>query len=419
MNDSTKTITQPTPSRQAGLRRLAEFLPQAGRLYASNRNSDLGPQDRGHVSLLSGHLRHRLVLETEVLDAVLSRFAPTTAEKFIQEVFWRGYFKGWLEHHPSVWASYRRDVTRLVSELEINTDLATRYEQAVSAQTGIACFDDWSEELCQVGYLHNHTRMWFASIWIFTLQLPWQLGADFFLRHLIDGDPASNTLSWRWVGGLHTKGKTYLARPSNIEKYTNGRYNPEGQLTPSAPPLFEEAQHHRQPLREVSTTDVTNGVGLLITEEDCFAETLYEAITPKACIGLLATGARSPMPVGSTASTFARQAVEDALTRASDHFGCPLKVPDEDEDWVGVLRRFAQEHRINTIVTAYAPIGPVSEKLAQVRGHLADDGITLCEVKRDYDGLTWPHATRGFFALKKIIPGILEQLQRSQTPRLL
>ena len=63
--------------------------------------------------------------------------------------------------------------------------------------------------------------MWFASIWIFTLNLPWQLGADFFMQHLLDGDPASNTLSWRWVAGIQTKGKNYLARKSNIEKYSN------------------------------------------------------------------------------------------------------------------------------------------------------------------------------------------------------
>jgi deoxyribodipyrimidine photo-lyase len=65
------------------------------------------------------------------------------------------------------------------------------------------------QELVETGYLHNHARMWFASIWIFTLRLPWELGADFFLRHLLDGDAASNTLSWRWVAGLHTKGKHY------------------------------------------------------------------------------------------------------------------------------------------------------------------------------------------------------------------
>ena len=60
-------------------------------------------------------------------------------------------------------------------------------------------------------YLHNHARMWFASIWVFTLDLPWQLGAEFFMKHLFDGDAAANTLGWRWVAGIQTQGKNYLA----------------------------------------------------------------------------------------------------------------------------------------------------------------------------------------------------------------
>ena len=97
--------------------------------------------------------------------------------------------------------------------------------------TGIDCFDAWARELVATGYLHNHARMWFASIWIFTLRLPWELGADFFLRHLIDGDPASNTLSWRWVAGLQTAGKTYLATAENIARFTGGRFAPQGLAT--------------------------------------------------------------------------------------------------------------------------------------------------------------------------------------------
>ena len=62
--------------------------------------------------------------------------------------------------------------------------------------------------------MHNHVRMWFASIWIFTLNLPWQLGADFFMQHLLDGDPASNTLSWRWVAGIPVS-YTHLTLPTS------------------------------------------------------------------------------------------------------------------------------------------------------------------------------------------------------------
>ena len=80
------------------------------------------------------------------------------------------------------------------------------------------------KELKETNYLHNHARMWFASIWIFTLDLPWELGAEFFLKHLYDGDSASNTLGWRWVAGIQTPGKHYLASEWNIKKFTNNRY---------------------------------------------------------------------------------------------------------------------------------------------------------------------------------------------------
>ena len=99
-----------------------------------------------------------------------------------------------------------------------------RFQRAIEATSGIECFDDWVKELIKYGYLHNHSRMWFASIWVHTLNLPWELGANFFLTHLLDADPASNTLSWRWVAGLHTEGKVYLANEDNIKKFTKERY---------------------------------------------------------------------------------------------------------------------------------------------------------------------------------------------------
>jgi hypothetical protein len=112
------------------------------------------------------------------------------------------------------------------------------YKKAIEGTTGIVCFNNWVEELVNENYLHNHTRMWFASIWIFTLNLPWQLGANFFMKHLLDGDSASNTLSWRWVAGLQTVGKHYLATASNISKFTNNVHKPQN-LNEDALPLNE------------------------------------------------------------------------------------------------------------------------------------------------------------------------------------
>ena len=203
------------PTREEGLRRLAAFIPKSGRDYAARRNFDL--PGHPHVSGLSPYIRHRLVTEEEALRAILGRYALSTAEKAVQEVFWRTYWKGWLELRPEIWTDYRRGVRAALDRIRTETGLRLNWEAACRGETGIDGFDHWARELAATGYLHNHARMWFASIWTFTLRLPWELGADFFLRHLLDGDPASNTLSWRWVAGLQTRGKHYLARPANVE----------------------------------------------------------------------------------------------------------------------------------------------------------------------------------------------------------
>jgi len=204
------------------LLRVEAFSGLMGRHYSAQRNTDFGPEDRTNTSTLSPYLRRRLISEDEVVAAALENHELKSAEKFVQEVFWRTYFKGWLERRPVVWTHYCETLARERARLDGDTAL----RDAMDGATGIACFDAWARELIETGYLHNHARMWLASIWIFTLRLPWVLGADFFLRHLLDGDPASNTLSWRWVGGLHTRGKHYVAAPWNIAKFTDGRFTP-------------------------------------------------------------------------------------------------------------------------------------------------------------------------------------------------
>ena len=195
------------PTRAAALARLEEFLPAAGR-YAAERNFvRAGHQD---VSRLSPWVQKRLLLESEIVAAATRRWSFPAVEKFVQEVYWRTYWKGWLEQRPAAWSRWCEAVPRLRSSL--NAEERTAWEAAIGGKTGIAGFDAWAQELVATGYLHNHARMWFASIWIFTLRLPWELGAAFFFEHLLDGDVASNTLSWRWVAGLQTPGKTYLAR---------------------------------------------------------------------------------------------------------------------------------------------------------------------------------------------------------------
>jgi len=396
----------PAPTRAAALARLAAFAPAMGRAYAATRNYDRGPEDRSNVSLLSAHVRHRLVTEEELVSAALARHSPSACEKFVQEVFWRSYWKGWLEQRPSVWRDYRARVAEGVAALATAGGLRRAYEDAVSGCTGIACFDAWARELVDTGYLHNHARMWFASIWIFTLRLPWTLGADFTYRHFIDGDPASNTLSWRWVGGLHTQGKHYLARAANIAEYTGGRFDPKGALDERAPPLAPEPLPPATPLPPPDPAP-EGEVALLVTEEDCLAETLpLGRARVIAAAGVACTAARSPLSVGAVAERFASQALDDALARAGAAFGvCPERLARFDD-----VPGWAAASGARTLLTAHAPVGPVAEALDRARPALAERGVRLLRLRRAWDSAIWPHASRGFFQVKGRIPAILRAL---------
>ncbi len=397
------------PTREAALRRLDAFASRAGARYTTSRSFDFGPGRRGNVSALSPYIGHRLVLEQELLETVLQRHPLVVASKFVEEVFWRAYFKGWLEQHPDVWVDYRTSLSQELARLDADSGLLKRYERAVAGNTGIDCFDAWVDELITTGYLHNHARMWFASIWVFTLELPWQLGADLFYRHLIDGDPAANTLSWRWVCGLHTQGKTYLARADNINKYTDGRYNPDGQLATSAPALPETRSFPLKPIPAAQALQPGERFGLLITEEDACPASLLDDAVPASILGAVATGLRSPLPVGGPAREFAQGAVVDAVDRVTRSLAVSGEVTASD-DWGSLLVEWATKNRIETIATAYAPVGPVAELLALAGDLLERNGIRLVQLRRAYDNVSWPHAGRGYFKLRKKIPALLEQL---------
>lgn len=399
------------PRRQAGLDRLRQFVPVAGPQYARTRNFDFGAEHRSNISCLSPWIRHRAVLEQEVLVQALARFKPSSAEKFIQEVFWRGYFKGWLENRPSAWTHFCRDLESLQQNIAADKDLLNRYQAAISGETGIDCFDHWSDELVSTNYLHNHARMWFASIWIFTLKLPWQLGAGFFLRHLLDGDPAANTLSWRWVGGLHTKGKTYTARAENINRFTNGRFNPHGQLSKLAPALLEHVEHLLSPLPLQQPWPDTLGFGLLVTEEDLHSESLDLLAPPSAIAVLPAAPQCGPVTLSDSVLAFRQGLLNDAALRAQGHFDCDTAhlTCRSAQTLIG----WAQNEDVDTIVLSRPPVGPTKDWLEATIPELSAAGIKCHLVGREFDAHIWRHATAGFFKLKKRIPSLLDNVVTS------
>lgn len=393
-----------TPTRDAALRRLDQFVPRAGRAYAKLRNFDRGPGRHEDVSTLSPWIRHRLILEEEVIAAISRRHSFSAADKFIQEVFWRTYWKGWLERRPGVWQAYRAQVRTHVDRLDRDAGLRSRWEEATQGRTGIECFDAWSKELIETGYLHNHARMWFASIWIFTLELPWELGADFFLRHLLDGDPASNTLSWRWVAGLQTRGKTYLARPDNIAKYTDGRFGTTSGLAARAVPLEGPPAPPAIAVPVATDRDGTVPTGLLVTEDDLHPMSLFARELPFRSAALMsATDRRSPLDVGP----LVREFVQGAMADTRDRLGSASGTVSEPTDSVGSIVDWARGAGLRQIVTAYTPVGPTAEALGDLRTALAEHDIAVSPVLRDFDQTAWQHTTRGFFQFREKIPAIL------------
>ncbi len=222
-------------SRSKAIEKLNNFIEKNLSEYSKLRNFDFGPKNRSNISCLSPYVTHGIINENEIIKKSLSKFPFSKIEKFIQEVLWRIYWKGWLELRPNVWTDYLIELNKIREEFKNNQN----YLNAIKGKTNVECFNAWVNELRENNYLHNHARMWFASIWIFTLELPWQLGAELFMKHLYDGDAASNTLGWRWVAGVQTQGKHYLASEWNIKKFSNNRFS-KIKLNENAPPKVSE-----------------------------------------------------------------------------------------------------------------------------------------------------------------------------------
>ncbi len=391
------------PTRTAGLTHLNQFLPHAGRDYAAKRNYDRGPQGHPDVSCLSPYIRARVVTEAEVLEAVLGRFSLSTAEKFIQEVFWRTYWKGWLELRPGIWGAYRNGAKGALNRLSTESGLRSNWEAACKGETDIECFNVWANELVQTGYLHNHARMWFASIWIFTLRLPWELGADFFMRHLLDGDPASNTLSWRWVAGLQTQGKNYVATATNIHKFTDGRFQPGHALASNPAPLKGPSHPDRGPVPQGDLMNPDAPTVMLLHDDDLSPGfILDQGVNLRATAFVQRTAWRTPLEMAPNVMDFVSDLATDCFQRYGEKLGQVSKIDmDQVLDW-------AESHDAHQIVTPFAPVGPNADMVRHLTHKAADRGMDVIAVLRPYDALCWPHATHGFFRFKEKIPKLIE-----------
>ena len=145
--------------------------------------------------------------EQEVVATALSAHGPQVAKTYVEEVIWRGYFKGWLERRPQVWDSYVDGLSADLMSLKRDRGMRSDVDLATSGQTGIDCFDVWAQELVDTGYMHNHSRMYVASIVCNIAQSHWINPARWMYYYLLDADWASNSLSWQWIAGSNSNKK--------------------------------------------------------------------------------------------------------------------------------------------------------------------------------------------------------------------
>lgn len=365
-------------SREEALHRLEAFLDQVP-AYERTRNFDR----HGHtgVSRLSHWIRYRVITEEECVRAVLKRHSLEAAEKFLQEILWRTYWKGWLEMRPAVWSSYLSETVQLTEDYRDNET----YKTACKGRTHLSFFNDWTQELVNTGYLHNHTRMWFASVWIFTLKLPWQLGAAFMYHHLLDGDPASNTLSWRWVGGLHTPGKIYVARPDNIAKFSEGRWNPkDSELALDPTPLPIDMKVEMSPLREVSTTPPAPGSLVLMHDDDLSADATDQFSSRGVSYAVL-----------DCPRTFQSENVQEHVSALRNDAARRAKAPLISSAEELVL--LAQKVNAKDVHAFLPPIGHEGLHLHKITDELSQGGIPIVWHRRPWDARLMPLARAGFF----------------------
>ena len=373
-------------SRAKAINQLDNFVENNLAEYSRLRNFDFGPEKRLNVSCLSPYITHGIINEKEVIQKSLSKFTFSINEKFIQEVLWRTYWKGWLELRPNVWTDYLLELNQIKNEFQNNQD----YLSAIEGKTKVDCFNEWVNELKENNYLHNHTRMWFASIWIFTLELPWQLGAEFFMQHLFDGDAASNTLGWRWVAGIQTQGKHYLASEWNIKKFTNNRFQ-NIKLNENAPPKVSEKSYNivKQNFTNPQNIEEKN---LLVFENNLsFEITDFKDKNFKKIYLVSNKNDNRSIKLSEKLLKFKSLLIEDQEKR--------LKDQSIDCEIINI----SEITNIENCCGLYPTIG---ENL----DFLNSNNLGIHFLYRNIDQNAWKYCNKGFFNFKKYIPKIIEHI---------
>ena len=373
------------PTRIEAKKNLTYFIEEKLVNYSKLRNFKIDIDDKTTTSNLSPYITHGILSEDEVIRESLKKHSYLTSEKFIQEILWRIYWRGWLELRPQVWKNYLKNLKKLKDEFKDNR----KYIQVTEGNSNIECFNDWVKELKESNYLHNHARMWFASIWIFTFNLPWELGAAFFMKYLYDGDTASNTLSWRWVAGIQTKGKHYLAKEWNIRKFTNEKYKKIA-INENALPIKENIEYSIIN-KELKNQKIEGNKKLLIFENNLFFENseyndkIFEKI-------IIVKNDNRKNSLCKKVINFKNDLINDQLNRLNKKsISCDIINIDD-------IKKIKEDFYI------FYPY--VGENLDLIN---LNNLTKVNFLYREIDLFAWQYCNKGFFNFKNYIPKIIQK----------
>ena len=375
------------PNRDFACKKLIDFIENNLFEYSKLRNFDYGPDKRTNISCLSPYITHGVLSEREVMSLSLKKFPFVKIEKFIQEVLWRVYWKGWLELRPNVWRDYILDLNRLKQEYKDDKN----YLEAVEGRTKIECFNTWVDELKRYNYLHNHARMWFASIWIFTLGLPWQLGAEFFMKYLLDGDSASNTLGWRWTAGVQTKGKNYVASEWNIKKFTNNRFS-NIKLNENPVPINDE-RNYSIINNGFLDANISNSQDLLVFDNNIsFEQSDFKDQSFKTIYFVFNENETRQIKLDEKVINFKKSLIKDQIESLKNKsLNCKIINIQDLKDMK------------ENLLALYPSIG---ENLDYIN---SNNFKNINFLYRKIDQYSWKYCNKGFFNFKNYIPKIVQE----------
>ncbi len=204
------------PTLDAARARIAAVHPGD---YARSRNAI-----EGAVTKLSPYLTHGFVNLPEVLAGVAARHRLDVRHKFVFELGWREYFRHVWQHRGDgiLQSLHEGPLPDAAYSPELPPDIR-------QARTGVPVIDQAVRTLYATGYLHNHARMWLASYVVHLRKVHWRAGADWMVAHLLDGDLASDHLSWQWVAGTGSH-KPYLFNAENVSRYAPKAWHSAGSV---------------------------------------------------------------------------------------------------------------------------------------------------------------------------------------------